>query len=83
MQLQFKLNIQGEMYSNILWKRSLNNVSYPNIWTEFYQKKTKNSNQMVKYWIQDLPEDRFDEAITHMINYYVPNLPIYACIGML
>lgn len=42
---------------------SANSLSYPTVWCEFTAKESRNSDQQVKYWIQDLPEDRFDDAI--------------------
>lgn len=71
------------MSSNTEWERPTDNVPFPNIWTEFYQKESKSSEKVVRYWIQDMPDDRSDEAIEFMEKYYIPDMPLTACIGLL
>lgn len=71
------------MGSNLKWSRSLNKIPFPNIWIEFYGKESKNSDKLVKYWIQDLPEDRIEDAIGHMTKFYICDEPISEACGML
>lgn len=58
------------------WIRPLDKVAYPNVWLEFEAKESKNSDKLVKYRIQDLPEDRFDDAIKHMKEHYLVDEPL-------
>uniref|UniRef100_A0A182Y8Q0 N-acetyltransferase domain-containing protein n=1 Tax=Anopheles stephensi TaxID=30069 RepID=A0A182Y8Q0_ANOST len=55
------------------WKRP-DNVPYPSVWHTFQAKDTE-SDQLVTYRVQDLPEDRFEEAIAHMMEYFVYDEP--------
>lgn len=64
------------------WVRPVDaNVPYPKIWLEFEAKETKGSDKLVKYRIQDLPEDRFDDAIEHMKVNYLPDEPLSRSVG--
>lgn len=63
------------------WVRPLDKVPFPNVWLEFEAKESKNSDKLVKYRIQDLPEDRFDDAIQHMKDYYLVDEPLSKSIG--
>lgn len=65
----------------MLWERPTDHVPYPNVWTEFYANESKDSEKEVRHWIQDLPEERFNEAIEHMTKYFIPDEPICASIG--
>lgn len=40
------------------------NVSYPNVWLTF--EASDENGDLVQYRIQDLPEERFEDAIKHM-----------------
>lgn len=48
------------------WRRPAN-IPYPNVWTTF-KAKDLDSDELVEYRIQDVPEDRFDDVIQHMID---------------
>lgn len=63
-----------------VWNRP--DVPYPNIWTTFEAKESKNSDKVVKYRIQDVPEDRFDEVLDLCCEAYVRDEPILKSIGM-
>lgn len=63
------------------WSRP-KGVSYPKVWSDFSAKESKNSDRIIKYWIQDLPEDRFDDAIKHVADYFVVDAPISKYFGM-
>lgn len=58
------------------WCRPVDKTSYPNVWLEFTAKESKNSDRSRKYWIQDLPEQRFDDAIQHIAHHFLPDAPI-------
>lgn len=65
-----------------MWKRP-DSVRFPYIWGEFEAKKRNDGNESValKYSIQDLPEDKYEEAVKLMAHYYVRNEPIYSAFG--
>lgn len=67
---------------SLLWKRSMDLLSYPNVWIEFTGKDAKNSNKLVKYWIQDLPEEKFNEALDHITKYFIPDEPYCQSLGI-
>lgn len=50
------------------WTRSVK-VPFPSVWHRF-QAKDLTSQQLVWYRVQDLPEDRFEDAIRHMCDYF-------------
>lgn len=66
---------------NSLWSR-LPIVPYPNVWLEFYAKESRDSDRIVKYWIQDLPEDRFNDAIQHLKDHFLIDAPISRFFGI-
>lgn len=53
------------------WKRSVS-VPYPSIWHTFMAKDTE-SDKVVNYIVQDLPKDRFDEALKFMKDFFIPD----------
>lgn len=63
------------------WIRPLDVVPYPNVWLEFEAKESKFSGKLVKYRIQDLPENRFHDAVQHMNEYYLVDEPLSKSIG--
>lgn len=69
------------MSPTLLWKRSLSEVPYPKVWVEFTQKLSKTSDKLVKYNIQDLPEERIEEAIAHMTKCYLRDEPFSEAAG--
>lgn len=66
---------------SLQWVRPFDTVPYPNVWLEFEAKESKNSDKLVKYRIQDLPEDRFDDAIQHMRENFLEDEPLSKSIG--
>lgn len=62
--------------------RPTKSLSYPHIWCEFTAKESKNSARKINYWIQDLPEDRFDDAIQYLDNHFVADAPISKYFGI-
>lgn len=57
------------------WVRP-DSVPFPTVWRTFEAKESKDSDKVVKYIIQDLPEDRFEDAIRHMTEYYMVDHPL-------
>lgn len=69
------------MSLELVWERPQNLVPYPNVWLEFNAKESKNSDRLVKYRVQDLPEDRFNDAIDHVEKHFLPNAPLTKFFG--
>lgn len=57
--------------------KRLETVPYPNIWHRF-KAQDCDSDKIVNYIIQDIPEDRFEEAIEQMIHSYCYEEPTNA-----
>lgn len=55
---------------------------FPTVWIEFEAKESKDSDKLVKYRIQDLPENRFDDAVQHLKEYYLRDEPLSVHYGM-
>lgn len=66
---------------SLQWVRPLDVIPYPNVWVEFEAKEMKNSDKLVKYRIQDLPEDRFDDALQHLTDNYLIDEPLSVAYG--
>lgn len=58
----------------VKWSRP-QTTEFPKIWKTFLATDI-NSEQLVEYRIQDLPESRFDDAIKHMISNYLQGEPV-------
>lgn len=58
------------------WVRPMDVIPFPHVWVEFETKESKDSDKLVKYRIQDLPEDRFDEAVRQLIDNYLLVEPV-------
>lgn len=59
---------------NLKWSRP-QSTEYPKIWRTFMARDL-NSDQLVEYRIQDLPESRFEDAVNHMISNYLKDEPL-------
>ncbi|KAJ6638324.1 hypothetical protein Bhyg_11059 [Pseudolycoriella hygida] len=46
------------------------NIPFPNVWCRF-QLKHPNSDELVHYFIQDLTPNRYEDAIEHLVNYFI------------
>lgn len=64
-----------------MWERP-KNIPYPNIWHEF-EARDNSSDKIIKYRIQDLPENRFQDGIEHLLNYYANEEQIIKSHGMI
>ena len=62
------------------WQRP-ENVPFPSIWHRFQAKDTE-SDEIVNYVVQDLPEDRFEDAVNHMLKYFVHDEPLCKAKGL-
>lgn len=56
------------------WTRP-NHVPYPSVWLKFNAKDVY-TDDSVEYTVQDLPENRFDEAINIMANSFLADAPL-------
>lgn len=57
----------------MVWTRP-KEVPYPSVWHSF-QARDVDSDRMVNYVVQDLPEERFEEAINHMLGIFIYDEP--------
>lgn len=48
------------------------NIPYPNVWHRF-QLKDPNSHELVHYRIEDLTPNRYEDAIDHLMKYFLPD----------
>lgn len=56
------------------WTRP-SHVLYPNVWLKFKAKDVY-TEDLVEYTVQDLPEDRFDDAIEVMAKHFLAHAPL-------
>lgn len=61
------------------WSRP-DTVEYPKVWRTF-QARGLDSDKLVEYRIQDLPESRFEDVIDHMVTYFIPEEPVNAALS--
>lgn len=66
---------------DLKWKRP-ESAEFPRIWTTF-KAKDKDSDELVEYRIQDLPESKFDEALEFLAHNYCRDEPIAEACGIL
>lgn len=62
------------------WTRPVN-VTFPQVWLKF-QAKDLNSDNLVNYTVEDLPLDRYDEAIDYMFTHFLVDEPRYKAMGV-
>ncbi|XP_055551330.1 uncharacterized protein LOC129733829 [Wyeomyia smithii] len=58
----------------MVWTRPAD-VPYPSVWHTFLAKDL-NSEEQVTYVVQDLPEERFEDAIKHMVGIFIYDEPM-------
>lgn len=56
------------------WRRP-SNIPFPSVWLTFKEKDLDNK-KLVEYRVQDLPIDRFDDAIKHMTDTFLADVPM-------
>lgn len=64
----------------LIWKRP-ESSGYPKVWHTF-QAKDVDSDKLVDYTIEDLPESKFDEALEILIEYFCKGEPMWMAYGM-
>lgn len=62
-----------------LWKRP-EKTEFPKVWTKFMAPDI-DSDKLVEYRIQDLPESRFDDGIQFMIQHFIKDEPLSEVLG--
>lgn len=62
------------------WKRP-DNVTFPQVWLKF-KAKDLNSDDLVEYRVQDLPLERYEDAIDHMCKYFIVDEPPSKSLGL-
>lgn len=70
------------MADNIIqmkWKRPVS-VTYPKVWHRF-KARDLSSDELVEYRIEDLTEDRAEEAYKHMKDHYLAGEPVTVALG--
>lgn len=55
---------------------------FPQIYLRF-QAKDKDSDELVNYWVQDMPEDRFEELVEFMTKHFLPYEVMCECKGVM
>lgn len=61
------------------WKRPIT-VEYPKVWRTFKARDLE-SNNLVEYCIQDLPEAHYEAAMCHMTEQYLRDEPLSQVFG--
>ncbi|XP_055684399.1 uncharacterized protein LOC129790736 [Lutzomyia longipalpis] len=59
---------------SIKWKRP-ESVPFPSIWRRF-KAKDVNTGELVNYYVQDLPEDRYEEAVQLLVQHFLHDEPM-------
>lgn len=68
------------MAPHFAWERPLDAAPFPNVWLKF-SVQAKNSDKLVNYRVQDLPDDRFEDAIAFMKAIFIAGEPLARSIG--
>lgn len=55
-------------------------IEYPKVWRTF-KARDLDSDELIEYRIQDLPESRFDDAVDHMKKCFLHDEPISQALG--
>lgn len=69
----------SENLISMKWKRP-DSVEYPKVWHRF-KARDLNSDRLVEYRIQDLTDERAEEAYEHMRQNYLAGEPVTVCFG--
>lgn len=65
---------------DLQWKRP-ESLKFPKIWLTF-KAKDIDSDELVEYCIQDLPESRFQDAMDFMLTIFCKDEPVSEAYGM-
>lgn len=63
----------------LIWNRP-ESVAFPKLWCTF-KARDINNDEIIEYFIQDLPETRFDEGIEFMAKHFCMDEPICEALG--
>lgn len=69
----------AESYA-LIWKRPESSC-YPKVWRNF-QAKDVDSDGLIDYSVEDLPESKFQEVIPILIEYFCKEAPLWNAYGM-
>jgi hypothetical protein len=47
-----------------------------------FKAKDKGSDEVIEYRVQDVPEDRYDEAVDMLVNHFMPDEVLNICRGL-
>lgn len=48
------------------------NLEFPQVYYTF-KANDKNSDDVIEYWVQDLPEEFYDQTVDFMVKYFIPD----------
>ena len=65
---------------DLKWKRP--DSEYLKVWTTF-EARDLNSDDLVEYRIQDIPESRFEDALEAMVSTFCDDEPLCEAYGMI
>lgn len=71
--------MEEENIIQMKWKRP-NTIEYPKVWSRF-EARDLNSDKLVEYRIEDLTEDRAEDAYQHMRDNYLSGEPVTVALG--
>ena len=52
----------------------------PKVWN-IVEIKLKNAETPIRFTIQEIPEDRYEEAVEHMCKYFIADEPMCKCMS--
>lgn len=61
------------------WKRP-EHIPFPSVWLRF-KARDLNSDELVEYRVQDLPLERYDEALEYMTSMFLEDEPMFKATG--
>lgn len=61
------------------WKRS-QSLEFPKVWHTF-KARDLDSDELVEYRIQDIPESRISDVLDHMCKNYIADEPVSQALG--
>lgn len=69
----------GDSLIQMKWKRPMT-IEYPKVWSRFHARDL-NGDKLVEYRIEDLTEDRAEDAYQHMRDNYLAGEPVTVVLG--
>lgn len=74
------MGLSSSKVADLKWKRP-ESSEYPKTWHTFFAKDV-DSDELVDYRIEDVPENRFDEAVTMIVQYFCKDEPLCEAYGI-